>query len=112
MGEERSGVGLLLSQVFGNPGSSGSAVYRYSVDRGAYEVIAVHSMVDSRGSLTDGGRGGFLRLAVPAPALHSFMRQHGFGDLIAATAADPPEKEEQQTETNDDAPVDKQVHDP
>lgn len=80
--EERAGVGLLLSQVFGNPGSSGSGVYRYSWERDTYEVVAVHSMVDSRGSLTDVGRGSFLRLAVPAPELHEFLRRHDFAHLV------------------------------
>merc|ERR1719188_675816 len=77
MTEERAGVGLLLSQVFGNPGISGSAVYRFSRDRGRYEAIAIHSMVDSRGSLADAGGGSFLRLAVPAPALHAFLESNG-----------------------------------
>lgn len=86
MTEERAGVGLLLSQVFGNPGSSGSAVYRYSHERGAYEVIAVHSMVDFRGSLTDKGQGSFLRLAVPAPVIHTFLQRHGFEGLVAPPA--------------------------
>jgi len=90
--EERSGVGLLLSQVFGNPGSSGSAVYRYSHERESYEVIAVHSMVDSRGSLTDVGRGSFLRLAVPAPTVHDFLRRHGFAELVAPPPAAAPEE--------------------
>lgn len=80
--EERAGVGLLLSQVFGNPGSSGSAVYRYSSERGRYEIIALHSMTDSRGSLTDVGRGNFLRLAVPAPTLRGFLQRHGYDHLV------------------------------
>ncbi|CAE8727342.1 unnamed protein product [Polarella glacialis] len=53
--EQRAGVGLMLSQVFGNPGSSGSAVYRFSDERQQFEVVAVHSMIDGRGSLTDAG---------------------------------------------------------
>jgi len=80
--EERAGVGLLLSHVFGNPGSSGSAVYRYFPERNTYEVVAVHSMADNRGSLTDVGRGSFLRLAVPAPTLHGFLKSHGFSYLV------------------------------
>eukprot|EP00929_Paragymnodinium_shiwhaense_P093636 TRINITY_DN5384_c0_g1_i1.p1 TRINITY_DN5384_c0_g1~~TRINITY_DN5384_c0_g1_i1.p1 ORF type:complete len:423 (-),score=103.35 TRINITY_DN5384_c0_g1_i1:310-1578(-) len=82
--EERAGVGLLLSQVFGNPGSSGSAVYRFSPERNVYEVIAVHSMVDSRGSLTDVGRGSFLRLGVPVAVVHEFFRTHGFEELLVS----------------------------
>lgn len=94
--EERSGVGLLLSQVFGNPGSSGSAVYRYSPEREEYEVIAVHSMVDSRGSLTDVGRGSFLRLAVPAPKLHEFLEAHGFAELAAKPGGSGSEEEKEE----------------
>jgi len=83
MTEERAGVGLLLSQLFGNLGSSGSAVYRYSVDRGVYEVIAIHSMTDGRGSLTDKGHGNFLRLAIPAPSILDFLNRIGYGHLVA-----------------------------
>lgn len=80
--EERAGVSLLLSQVFGNQGSSGSAVYRFSPERGAYEVIAIHSMVDSRGSITGATRGSFLRLAIPAPAIRGFLCKAGFEGLV------------------------------
>jgi len=84
--EERAGVSLLLSQVFGNQGSSGSAVYRFSPERGTYEVIAIHSMVDSRGSITGATRGSFLRLAIPAPAIHGFLRNAGFEGLVQGEA--------------------------
>jgi len=81
---QRAGMGLLLSHVFGNPGSSGSPVYRFSEERGAYEVIAIHSLADFTGKLTDDGRGTFLRQAVTAPDIHSFLKNHGFEDLVAA----------------------------
>eukprot|EP00434_Breviolum_minutum_P040363 symbB.v1.2.035862.t2/scaffold4911.1/size32999/3 len=55
LSEVRAGIGLMLSQVFGNPGSSGSAVYRFSPERSRYEVIALHSLTDGRGSLTNVG---------------------------------------------------------
>lgn len=79
---QRAGMGLLLSHVFGNPGSSGSPVYRFSEERGAYEVIAIHSLADFTGKLTDDGRGTFLRQAVTAPDIHSFLKSHGFEDLV------------------------------
>jgi len=82
MSEQRAGIGLMLSQVFGNPGSSGSAVFRYSEERSRYEVIAIHSLTDSRGSLTDVGRGCFLRLAIQAPDIHKFLRLHKMGHLL------------------------------
>lgn len=87
--EERAGVGLLLSQVFGNPGSSGSAVYRYSGERGCYEVVALHSMTDGRGSLTESGRGNFLRLAVPAPEIRKFLEKNEFSRLVDEPEAEP-----------------------
>jgi len=101
--EERAGVGLLLSHVFGNPGSSGSAVYRYSPDRASYEVVAVHSMADSRGSLTDVGRGSFLRLAVPAPTIHKFLKRHGFGWLAAGASGEEEEESEEEGDEESDA---------
>ncbi|CAE7264066.1 unnamed protein product [Symbiodinium sp. CCMP2456] len=82
MSEQRAGIGLMLSQVFGNPGSSGSAVFRYSEKRSRYEVIAIHSLTDSRGSLTDVGRGCFLRLAIQAPEIHKFLRLHKMSHLL------------------------------
>ncbi|CAE7238548.1 unnamed protein product, partial [Symbiodinium pilosum] len=82
LSEERAGIGLMLSQVFGNPGSSGSAVFRYSERRSRYEVVAIHSLTDSRGSLTDVGRGCFLRLAIQAPEIHKFLRLHKMEHLV------------------------------
>mmetsp|Transcript_52160 Transcript_52160/g.121734 ORF Transcript_52160/g.121734 Transcript_52160/m.121734 type:complete len:314 (-) Transcript_52160:65-1006(-) len=84
--EERAGIGLMLSQVFGNPGSSGSAVFRYSATRARYEVIAIHCLTDSRGSLTDVGRGCFLRLAIQAPEIRKFLRLHGLDHLLGTEA--------------------------
>lgn len=82
--EERGDVGLLMSHVFGNPGSSGSAVYRFSEERRAYEVVAVHSMAEkAAGSLTNSGTGSYLRLAVPIPVLYEFLRSNGLADLLA-----------------------------
>lgn len=80
---QRAGMGLLLSHVFGNPGSSGSPVYRFSEDRGVYEVIAIHSLADFTGKLTDDGRGTFLRQAVTAPDIHGFLKRHGFEGLVS-----------------------------
>lgn len=97
LSEERGSVGLLLSQIFGNPGSSGSAVYRYSPEREQYELIAVHSMVDSRGKLTDTGKGHFLRVAVPVPKIHEFLKAHGLSSLVT-----PPGQE------GESAPADKE----
>eukprot|EP00933_Yihiella_yeosuensis_P055101 TRINITY_DN53760_c0_g1_i1.p1 TRINITY_DN53760_c0_g1~~TRINITY_DN53760_c0_g1_i1.p1 ORF type:complete len:406 (-),score=61.54 TRINITY_DN53760_c0_g1_i1:160-1344(-) len=109
--EERAGVGLMLSQVFGNPGSSGSAVYRYSAERNSYEVVAVHSMIDGRGSLTDVGRGCFLRLAIPASEVHGFLRRHSFEHLVAkaeeAPAAEEAEKEQKEDEKKESGTADK-----
>lgn len=101
--EERAGVGLLLSQVFGNPGSSGSGVYRYSQERNTYEVIAVHSMVDSRGSLTDVGRGSFLRLAIPAPEIHEFLRRFELHHLVEPPAEPEEESSEEEEKTEEAA---------
>ncbi|CAJ1342735.1 unnamed protein product, partial [Effrenium voratum] len=96
LSEQRAGIGLMLSQVFGNPGSSGSAVFRFSPERQRYEVIALHSLTDSRGSLTNVGRGNFLRLAVRAPEIHKFLRLHSFGHLVA----EPSEGNTSQAEVN------------
>lgn len=82
LSEVRAGIGLMLSQVFGNPGSSGSAVYRFSPERSRYEVIALHSLTDGRGSLTNVGRGNFLRLGVQAPEIHKFLRIHKLSYLV------------------------------
>jgi len=85
--EEMSGVGLLLSQLLGNPGNSGSAVYRYSPHRGIYEIVAVHSMRDSaRGALTDQGDGSFLRFGVQAPAIHKFLETTNFSTILRPNA--------------------------
>eukprot|EP00435_Cladocopium_sp_Y103_P041688 s1184_g11.t1 len=89
LSEVRAGIGLMLSQVFGNPGSSGSAVYRFSPERNRYEVIALHSLTDGRGSLTSLGRGNFLRLAVQAPEIHKFLRSHKLLHLLQ-----PPEEDQ------------------
>ncbi|CAK9041038.1 Hypothetical protein SCF082_LOCUS23763 [Durusdinium trenchii] len=43
------------TEVMGNPGSSGSAVYRFSPERSRYEAIALHALMDFRGKLTDEG---------------------------------------------------------
>lgn len=82
LSDVRAGIGLMLSQVFGNPGSSGSAVYRFSPERNRYEVIALHSLTDGRGSLTSLGRGNFLRLSVQAPEIHKFLRSHQLLHLV------------------------------
>lgn len=99
--EEHAGVGLLLSQIFGAPGSSGSAIYRYSEERNAYEVVAVHSMIDSRGRF--GEEGGFLRLAVPVTVLYNFLKTHDLMHLLPniTESDDPPNITE-----SDDPPAD------
>lgn len=91
LSDVRAGIGLMLSQVMGNPGSSGSAVYRFSPERSRYEAIALHALMDFRGKLTDEGHGSFLRLGVQAPEIHKFLRLHQFSHLVQQEMAEEAE---------------------